>query len=369
MRIPSLDGVRALAIGLVLAAHLTGTRHSPDLTWMRTFGDVGNLGVRIFFVLSGFLTTTLLAREFERTGRISPLGFLRRRAFRIIPAFAVYVGTIAVSAASGAVAVDAGDLFSALTFTTNFDAHRSWYVGHLWSLSVELQFYVCWPVLLALVGWSRVFWVTGAALAVAPVARVMIHVFVPEWRWSIGESCLTVVDALATGSLIAALRARGCEGPRYLRLLRSRAVAAIPVALILLNMALPYVSFSYPVGQTLLNVLIAVALHRVMLVPDSVAGRILNSGPVASIGALSYSLYLWQQPFLNRRSDLLIAAFPVNIALAIVAAMLSYRLVEQPALRVRQRMEGNTARHARQRPDAPEWHVAPVETVHRRALL
>jgi peptidoglycan/LPS O-acetylase OafA/YrhL len=78
-------------------------------------------------------------------------------------------------------------------------------------------------------------------------------------------------------------------------------------------------------------------LHRVMLFADSVGARALNSGPLAACGALSYSLYLWQQPFLNRYSDLFIAAFPLNVALALGAALLSYYFIEQPALKLRRR--------------------------------
>ncbi len=193
MRIPSLDGLRALSIGLVLLAHVMGTRHSPDLTWVRAFGDVGNLGVRIFFVISGVLTTALLYRELDRTGRISLVGFLYRRAFRIVPAFTAYVAAIAVAAAFGMLVVDSRDLRSAVTFTTNFEANRSWYVGHLWSLSVEQQFYVCWPVLLILLGRSRMCCIATAALAMGPLARVGLYVLAPEWRWAIGESFPTVI--------------------------------------------------------------------------------------------------------------------------------------------------------------------------------
>jgi peptidoglycan/LPS O-acetylase OafA/YrhL len=343
VRIPSLDGLRAVSIALVLLAHLNGTRHAPDFSWLAMFGDVGNLGVRIFFVISGFLMTTLLYRELERTGRISLCGYVRRRAFRILPAFATYVGTVGAAAAAGLIVVDSADLVSAVTFTTNFDASRSWYVGHLWSLSVEEQFYLCWPVLLVVAGRSRMLWVASGALVIAPLARVGIHVFAPEWRWIVGESFPTVVDALATGSLLALLHERLAEIRPYRQFLASSAIAAMPFALIALNVAMPHIAFSYSIGQTLLNGLIAVILHRVMMFSDSVSGRILNARPVAAVGAVSYSLYLWQQPFLNRHSDLVIAVFPLNIALAVGAALLSFHLVEQPALKIGRRLAGGAA--------------------------
>jgi peptidoglycan/LPS O-acetylase OafA/YrhL len=336
-RIPSLDGVRALSIGLVLIAHMAGTRHSPDLAWIEMFGDIGNLGVRIFFVVSGFLTTMLLYRQIERTGRLSVSAFLLRRALRILPAFAVYIGVIAVATGSGLLVVNARDLLSAMTFTVDFRANRSWYVGHLWSLSVEQQFYLCWPLLLALAGRSRMGWVAAAGLGIGPISRVVLHVCAPEWRNTVGECFPTVIDALASGSLLAAFHDQLTASPRYLQFLRSKVLILTPLAAIALNVVLPHIAFSYTVGQTLLNALIALMLHRVMLVSESAGARILNTGPLVAFGALSYSLYLWQQPFLNRQSDLFIAAFPLNIGLALGAALLSYHFIEQPALKLRGR--------------------------------
>jgi peptidoglycan/LPS O-acetylase OafA/YrhL len=331
-RIPSLDGLRALSIALVLVAHVRGTKYAPALSWMSTFGDLGNLGVRIFFVISGFVITRLLYREIDRTGGISLSGFLRRRAIRIVPAFATYVAALALAATMGVVVVEPRDLLSALTFTTNFDADRSWYVGHLWSLSVEQQFYLCWPILLVVVGRSRMAWAAGALLIIGPLARVGLHVFAPEYRWAIGESLPTVIDALACGGLLATLHDRLAGSGLYLRSLGSRAVACAPLAAVALNAAAAQIAFSYTIGQTLLNALIALWLHRLVMFPESAVGRMLNARPSVAIGALSYSLYLWQQPFLHRDADLLMAAFPLNIACAVGAALLSYHLVERPAL-------------------------------------
>src|SRR5207249_3341022 len=108
----------------------------------------------------------------------------------------------------------------------------------------------------------------------------------------------------ACGGLLAALHERLAGSRRYLRCLRSKAVAVTPLVLVALNAADGHIAFSYAIGRTLSNVLTALMLHRVMMFPDSTAGRILNASPVAAFGTLSYSLYLWQQPFLNRASNL-----------------------------------------------------------------
>jgi peptidoglycan/LPS O-acetylase OafA/YrhL len=338
MRIPSLDGIRAVSIILVLLAHVAGTSHGPDASWLSVTGDIGNLGVRVFFVISGFLMTILLELEFELTGRISLAAFLRRRAFRILPAFGMYVAAIAALGAAGVLTLQPRDLVMSATFTMNYDVQRSWYVGHLWSLSVEAQFYVMWALTRVIVGRSRMVWAAVAALAAGPVCRVAIHVFAPEWRWSIGEAFPTIVDALATGGLLAMLQRPLASSPAYVRLLRSAPIALAPLAVIALNAVMPHVAFSYPVGQTVMNVLIALTIHRVVLFPDSGAGRFLNGRGMVGLGAVSYSLYLWQQPFLNRTSQASLAEFPLNVLFAFGAALLSYHFVERPVSRVRRRM-------------------------------
>src|SRR5438105_858055 len=116
-RIPTLDGLRAVSIVLVLFSHTLGTGVVPMLHHAHVFGSTG---VRTFFVLSGFLITTLLVREHERHGRISLRGFYVRRAFRIFPAFYVYLAVIGVLVAAGAIVVSTRDLVFAGTYTMNF---------------------------------------------------------------------------------------------------------------------------------------------------------------------------------------------------------------------------------------------------------
>src|SRR5690349_3417986 len=98
-RIPSLDGLRALSIGMVLLAHLCGSRYFVSLVAMRR--DLGNVGVRVFFVISGFLITTLLFDEFAKTQRISLKMFYLRRAFRIFPCAYTYILVAGLLAAAG----------------------------------------------------------------------------------------------------------------------------------------------------------------------------------------------------------------------------------------------------------------------------
>ena len=145
--IASLDGLRGLSILLVLWAHISRTHGFPWATDSHVVASLGDLGVRVFFVISGYLITRLLLAERDKTGTVSLRGFYIRRVYRIFPAFYVFIGVIAALAWAGAITLEPGDLLHALTFSMNHHIVKSWWVGHLWSLSVEEQFYLTWPAL------------------------------------------------------------------------------------------------------------------------------------------------------------------------------------------------------------------------------
>jgi peptidoglycan/LPS O-acetylase OafA/YrhL len=127
-RIPSLDGLRAVAIGMVLFGHSIEMHPPLYLKWIGAYAE---FGVRIFFVLSGFLITTLLLEELAVTGRISLKKFYLRRVFRIFPASYTYIVAISLLSAFGVIALHAHDLLHAVTYTANYEPNRSWYIGHL----------------------------------------------------------------------------------------------------------------------------------------------------------------------------------------------------------------------------------------------
>lgn len=139
-RIPSLDGVRAIAISLVVMGHWVESNYESDIA-----GAFASLGRRIFFVLSGYLITTLLMRERSRTSTIGLRKFYVRRAYRILPAAFLFMIPVFV--------IFWHDLrwyhmAAALLYVVNFDFTHPWYLGHLWSLSVQEQFYFLWPAVL-----------------------------------------------------------------------------------------------------------------------------------------------------------------------------------------------------------------------------
>ena len=168
-RVVVLDGVRGIAILLVVGAHAGGT---GLLLPRRVSALSADIGVRVFFVLSGFLITSLLVAERGRCGRISLREFYVRRLLRIFPAFYGYLLLVTVLAAVGVVALDHRDLAFAATYSMNFHGHRGWVVGQTWSLAVEEQFYLLWPAALALCCTRRARQVVLAAIIVGPLARL-----------------------------------------------------------------------------------------------------------------------------------------------------------------------------------------------------
>jgi peptidoglycan/LPS O-acetylase OafA/YrhL len=349
-RIATLDGVRAISICFVLCAHSFGTDILPMTPIAHVFADIG---VRSFFLLSGFLITTLLLRERARDG-ISLRAFYLRRALRIFPALYVYLLVVLALRAAGLTTASDADLAFAGSYTMNFHAERAWSVGHLWSLSVEEQFYLAWPLALLVLRPRGALVVAIAAIAVAPLVRVTAWYGWPAVRALSDQAFPCVFDSLATGCALAIGREWLEASPRYRRLLDARWFWAIPIAC-MLSVLVQRPWFSLGFSMTLANLGVALAIHRCVSRPTGAVAAVLEHPLVVRVGVLSYSLYLWQQLFLDRHSTAWINAFPVNIVLAFAAAALSYLLVESPFLRVSERLRRRTA-HAI--PPAPPGDVA-----------
>jgi peptidoglycan/LPS O-acetylase OafA/YrhL len=337
-RVPSLDGLRALSITLVILSHLLGTDGFP--LGPRAFGaagDLGFLGVRVFFVISGYLITKLLIAEHAKHGRISLSGFYIRRAYRILPAAYAMVLAIALASAIGGLPLHEHDILAALTYTTNFHYERSWELGHLWSLSVEEQFYLLWPVLLLIFGVRRIVPVSAAMLVLAPIFRALAWRYMDHADDVVMEAFPCVMDAIAAGCLLAGART-WLDRQRWYRWLTAGpgflvVVAAICFAEIPTN----HLMIDYVVDISVMNLALAILVDRFVRYPDGPVGRVLNWAPLMFVGTLSYSLYLWQQPFLNHQVHRTITGWPVNVVLAIACALGSYYLVEKPFLALRDR--------------------------------
>jgi peptidoglycan/LPS O-acetylase OafA/YrhL len=300
--------------------------------------DFGNVGVRVFFVISGYLITTLLLRELQRSGTISISQFYVRRAFRIFPAFYACLAVVAVLSALGVVTLRSGDILHAATYTTNYHYDRAWALGQMWSLAVEEQFYLGWPLLLLLIGRRRGLFVALGVMALAPIVRVATLRLHLGSAAGVGESFQTVADAIAVGCVLACVIRELEASPRYTAFQRSGAFVFVPLVALTVAIAAQHgsASLSLLFGETVLNVCIALIVHYCIRYPQTPAARVLNLRPLVYVGTLSYSLYLWQQIFLNRTSVQWFTAFPVNILLAAACAAISFHFVERPFLRWRE---------------------------------
>lgn len=332
---PSLDGLRAISIVLVLLGHLSGTRGFVHLDL--GIGDYAHLGVVVFFVISGFLITRLLLSEHAKKGHVSLKLFYARRCLRLFPASYAYLACVWGLWLAGIVTVTSSDLWHAATYTVNYLPGVSWMVGHLWSLSVEEQFYLLWPLAFVLLRPHRALWAAAAVIVLGPIARSAAWLFLRGTPYYDLNMFPMVADSLAMGCLLARMRPWLETQGWYLRLFRPVYSLGLLALVLVTNRYMTYTVVSV-IGSSLINLSLAVLIHRSVYASTDWVGKLLNWKPVVFVGALSYSLYLWQQPFLNRQSSAWANAFPQNLALAAAAALASYLLLEKPLLRLRHRL-------------------------------
>ena len=331
-RLPSLDGLRAFSIALVCIGHVAGTVGSPEL--LLPFHNLGNFGVKIFFVISGFLITYLLIQEDERNGGINLKSFYIRRVFRLLPAFYFYVICIAIAEVVGFIELNKGDLLHASTYTMNYHHDRAWWLNHTWSLAVEEQFYLIWPLLLLISGFMRSKRIIVVVILVTPVIRALMWYGFEASPSAMSREFQAVADALATGCLFAYLYKEKWPIPSWLKTMWFYLVPItmliIPAICMKLSPALFYI-----LGQSYINVCAVLMIWRFLVVQKGLLYQVLNLRPVMWVGTLSYSLYLWQEPFLNSWVRDWYASWPMNIALTFICACLSYYFVDKQYLKLR----------------------------------
>jgi len=333
--LPSLDGLRAISIALVLLGHLNGTRHFFDADL--GIGDYAHLGVVVFFVISGFLITSLLLLEYEENGSISLKLFYARRSIRIFPASYCFLACMFILSFAGVIHLHAADFWHSLTYTVNYLPRPSWQIGHLWSLSVEEQFYLLWPLAVVASKPRHAPWVAAAGIIVGPIARSAAWLFLRGTPYRDLALFPVVADSLATGCLLAIGREWLEKQGWYTRLFQPTASLLLVALVLLINRYSAYTIVSV-IGGSIINICLAILVHRSVYHSGDPVGRVLNWKPVAFVGVLSYSLYIWQQPFLDRYSAAWVNEFPQNLGFAVLAALASYFLLEKPMLKLRHRL-------------------------------
>lgn len=311
----------------------------------------GDLGVRIFFVISGFLITTLLLKELDGTGDISLRRFYFRRTLRIFPPFYFYLAVMLLISAFGLGRLTFRNALPALTYTSNywsaFDS-AGFATSHTWSLSTEEQFYLVWPFLLWFVGRKTAPLLLTAVIVVSPVLRALIY-FHSGHATAAVDAFHVNADHIGAGCLLAFTRERLQTLPGYRAAQNSREFILVPVFIMWAACQEYHPSLYTTILRSLVNLSIALCIDWAIINKAGVVGQALNSRALSTIGLLSYSIYLWQQPFthLHRKHPTLILhggwriiANPfVSLACLTLCACFSYFVVERPALRFRERFE------------------------------
>jgi peptidoglycan/LPS O-acetylase OafA/YrhL len=335
-RIPSLDGIRALAIFSVIYSHIT--------LRIKSFLFFPYDGVGLFFVLSGFLITMLLLREKEKTGNISLYRFYVRRFFRIVPPLYAYIVFAVLCLISMHAHFSWKEFIGPVLFISNLDLLKTHpVIEHAWSLGVEEQFYILWPILmigcLKLRGKKAAILATFAMFILAPISRLLVHFFVSEGHGShlIFTLLFCRMDSLGIGCAIALLIGTPKFEALYTRIEKFWWVA--PVVFMLLSpLADKHLHSLYEnsIQGSIDSVCMGFFILWASRNADSVVGRFLNNPLMVKIGVLSYSLYLYQTFFLHLHTGVVVLnSFPLNVVLIPLAALASFYLIEQPSLHAR----------------------------------
>jgi peptidoglycan/LPS O-acetylase OafA/YrhL len=326
----------------------------------------GFLGVDIFFVLSGFLITALLLQEWERTGAVNLKAFYARRALRLLPALFTLLGVVLlVPGLFYRSEPPWGDVLVVALYASNwfrvFGSNLG-FLGHTWSLTIEEQFYVIWPVLLVLLLTLRVRrrWILFTVIlgvAISSALRVEL--------WAGPESVRRLYYGLDTrfGSLLlgclAGLVAAWNLLPRTERwrttIRLASGVSALALSVLLWTADEESRATYYGLSTIACTAVGVIVLH-LLYCPSKLTRVILENRPLLWVGRLSYSLYLWHVPVFSgmlnssRMAKLGISGLPLltlRFAVAFVVASLSFYLIEQPFLRIKRRFASSSD------PDAP----------------
>ena len=366
-RIPSLDGLRAVAVLLVIFNHL-GVPHAPE-----------GRGVLTFFVLSGFLITWTLLRESDRCGDVSIRDFYIRRGLRIFPAFYVlwvlHITTTWLS--QGRLSASAwADYAAAFFYVRNYrramSVHPHQYFGHTWALSIEEQFYFFWPWLLRFFQKDlRRFThaLIGIIIATDIYRMVLFFAFHASREW-LNFAFDSRVDHLLVGCLLAVLLKRGVMQEFWLLITSRVWISLLVFGLMVASIALDGrygLAYKFGVGFVIDPLLTAVLLVQVIAFANTRAWGWLNWSVTRFIGRISYSMFLyqsvtnyWATHLLKNHSRWLV--FAAATALAILLGSVSYYLVELRFLRLKTKFIRGTRKVRESSPAEIYTRLQPEES-------
>ena len=348
-RIRSLDGLRAISIIMVLIGHAGGAGLIPKgLTSLFFYDFISNasLGVRIFFVISGFLITKLLLSEKEKTNQVSLRTFYIKRAFRIFPVFYAYIVVLCLLKW-----VFYPDIFinyylivlacfylmnyRTLIMPHNMDVNGSWFTGHFWTLSLEEQFYLIWPFVFKKYKKETLIKIVLFIIVIMPVLRVLTYFLLPQTRSQLGGMLHTGGDAILFGCLGALL-----ENKKYhIKIINNKVLMMLTLLyLFVVSLIIQKVfggAFGLIIGVSLTNLCILIFIFW-SIEATNIFTDFLNLKGMIWLGTLSYSIYVWQQLFLQNKINYFWDNKWTMIIVFLVASI-SYYLIEKPILNLRKK--------------------------------
>ncbi|TQV74608.1 acyltransferase [Aliikangiella marina] len=338
--IPTLDGWRAVAILLVMASHAFYSlkTYYGENEWLTIFSSEGLMGVRIFFGISGFLITSKILDEIQKTQQFSLKNFYYRRIFRLGPALLLFCSVIGLLSLLNIISISLLEWFGGILFFANFIT-KSWYTGHLWSLSVEEHFYIVWPLLILFFNIQKRPKVVLMLIAVFVIWRLV------SWKYGLFRSPALFwgrtdiqIDGLLWGCLLAILM-KDEQYQVYRKWFTSHLFAYASLTLFVGLFFIDATDYKfrhalYAVQACLIPIFIAGFAAN----PQTLLSKFLEISAIKWIGRISYSLYLWQQLFLTSEVGAsenmgVFQHWPINIFAAFACATLSYYLVEKPIIR------------------------------------
>lgn len=350
--IKGYDGLRAFSIILVVLTHLGMVNIMPqnDYALNRVWVLISGLtGVQVFFSLSGFLITGILLKEQTTTNTINLKNFYIRRFLRLLPPLIIFYVAVGILMYFHKIVTTSVGFTMAVTYTYNFIPARlySGELGHMWSLAVEEQFYIVWPVILIFIAAPKKLYGILIAIIIACFAAIYILPGIPMQGGAstLGELFLVkrwflpAVGPIMIGSGFAIFRHYNND-----RL----TVSMKNNRKILLFAALLYASPLYLPGKLLESNAIFVSFGVSLLLlwiyynQESKLTNALQLQPLTYIGKISYGIYVYQGFFLRtgpKEEGLPVQFFPFNIILTVVVAILSYELFEKQVLKLKNRFK------------------------------